>query len=275
MFKRATTMKSSYHSPGSRTHISLNALTVWAIVGYAFLYGPILVLIIFSFNSSDTITGWQGFSVKWYLKIFHEPTVLLALKNSLLIASMTTLVSVIIGTMAALAMQTYQFRGKKIWQGLVYMNLMIPEVVIGIALLMLFVVLRFRFGMRTIMIAHTVYNISLVIMIVRARLHGFDQVLEEVSLDLGANRYQTFWYITLPLIAPGMMSAALLTFTLSVDNFVVTFFTKGPGVITLPLYIYTRIKRGLTPEINAVSTVLLVFTGILILLLSTFGRRDA
>jgi len=250
-------------------------LMTWAILIYGFLYLPVLLLVLFSFNTSTTTALWKGFTLQWYVKMFQNHEVLIALKNSLLIAVISTIIAIVFGTLAALAMHKYVFRGKNVWNGIVTINLIVPEIVAALSLLMLFVFMKIRLNMGTIIIGHTVYSISLVIIIVRARLHGFNQALEEVSLDLGATPVQTFRYVTLPLIMPGIVSAALLCFVLSFDDFVMTFFLQGTGMKTLPVYIYTKIKRGLTPEVNAVSTLLLAFTGIVILMLSLFERRNS
>ncbi len=252
--------------------IERKALITWAILMYAFLYLPILTLIIFSFNNSRTGVVWKGFTFNWYFKLFQDSSIAIALKNSLIIAMVTTIVSTIIGTMAALAMHKYHFRGKIIWNGLVYMPVIIPEIVVGVSLLSFFAFLKIALGIGTITIAHIAFCISYVIIVVRTRLCGFDQSLEEASMDLGANKYKTFFYVTLPLIAPGIISAALLCFTLSIDDFVITFFTQGPNSTTLPVKIYSMVKFGVTPVINAISTLFLIVTAIAIVLLTKLEK---
>lgn len=246
---------------------------IWAILMYGFLYLPILMLIILSFNASRTGVVWKGFTLSWYLKLSQDSSVVIALKNSLIIAVMTTLVSTIIGTMAALAMHKYRFRGKTIWNGLVYMPVIIPEIVVGVSLLSFFAFLKIALGIGTITIAHIAFCLSYVIIVVRARLHGFDQSLEEASMDLGANKYKTFFYVTFPIIAPGIISAALLCFTLSIDDFVITFFTQGPNSTTLPVKIYSMVKFGVTPVINAISTLFLIVTAIAVVLLTQLEKE--
>jgi spermidine/putrescine transport system permease protein len=248
-------------------------LATWAVLMYAFLYLPILTLIVLSFNTSRIGVVWQGFTLKWYIKLFHDASLAIALKNSLIVALVTTAVSTIIGTMAALAMHKYQFRGQLLWNGMIYLPVIIPEIVMGVSLLSFFAFLKIGLGLGTITIAHIAFCISYVIIVVRARLHGFDPSMEEASMDLGANRLQTFFYVTLPIIAPGILSAALLCFTLSIDDFVITFFTQGPNSTTLPVKIYSMLKFGVTPVINAISTLFLVVTAIIIILLTRFERR--
>jgi spermidine/putrescine transport system permease protein len=245
----------------------------WAILMYGFLYLPILTLIIFSFNNSKTGVVWRGFTLDWYLKLFQDTSLAIALENSLIIAVITTVVSTIIGTMAALAMHKYHFRWKMLWNGIIYMPVIIPEIVVGVSLLSFFALLKIALGIGTITIAHIAFCISYVIIVVRARLHGFDQSLEEASMDLGANRYKTFFYVTLPIIAPGIISSALLCFTLSIDDFVITFFTQGPNSTTLPVKIYSMVKFGVSPVVNAISTLFLIVTAIAVVLITRLEKE--
>jgi spermidine/putrescine transport system permease protein len=240
---------------------------------YAFLYLPIVTLMVFSFNNSRAGVVWKGFTLNWYRKLFQDTSIMLALENSMFIAVMTTVIATVIGTMAALAMHKYQFRGKLVWNSLIYMPVIIPEIVMGVSLLAFFAFLKITLGIATITIAHIAFCVSYVIIVVRARLHGFDRSLEEASMDLGANRFQTFFHVTLPLIAPGVISGALLCFTLSLDDFVITFFTQGPSSTTLPVKIYSMVKFGITPVINAVSTLLLIVTAIAVILLTKFEQE--
>lgn len=251
-----------------------NALTSWAVLMYAFLYLPIVVLVVFSFNASRSGVVWRGFTFEWYRRLLQDASLALALQNSLIIAVATTGVSTVIGTLAALAMQKYRFRGRLVWNSLVYMPVIIPEIVVGVSLLSLFALLKIALGLGTITIAHIAFCTSYVIIVVRARLEGFDTSLEEASMDLGANKYQTFFYVTLPIIAPGIVSAALLCFTLSIDDFVITFFTQGPNSTTLPVKIYSMLKFGVTPVVNAISTLFLVVTALAVTLLTKLQRGD-
>jgi spermidine/putrescine transport system permease protein len=257
----------------TESNIQRRALTTWAVLMYAFLYLPILTLIIFSFNNSRVGVVWKGVTFNWYRKLFQDTSIMIALENSLIIAVATTVVATVIGTMAALAMHKYHFRGKLLWNSLVYMPVIIPEIVVGVSLLSFFAFLKIALGIGTITIAHIAFCVSYVVIVVRARLHGFDQSLEEASMDLGANKYKTFFYVTLPLIAPGIISAALLCFTLSIDDFVITFFTQGPNSTTLPVKIYSMVKFGVTPVINAVSTLFLIVTAIAVILLTKFEKE--
>ncbi len=248
-------------------------LMLWAMLMYCFLYLPIVILIVFSFNSAKSGIVWKGFTFNWFIKLFHDQSIMLALKNSLEIAFLTTAGSTIIGTMAALAMHKYLFRGKTAFKGIVYMPVIIPEIVVGVSLLSFFALLRISLGVATITIAHIAFCLSYVIIIVQARLHGFDRSLEEASMDLGANRYKTFFYITLPVIAPGIISAALLCFTLSIDDFVITFFTQGPNSTTLPVKIYSMVKFGVSPVVNAISTIFLLVTTVAVMLAARLERK--
>jgi len=242
------------------------------ILGYVFLYTPILILIIFSFNSSRFVSDWEGFSFRWYGELFRDAAMMAALKNSLIVAVISTLISTVFGTMAALVMERYQFGGRLAMDALLYLPIIIPEIAMAVMLLLFFVAARITLSLGTVIIAHVAFSTSFVTVVVRARLVGFDRRLEEAAQDLGANELQTFWHVTLPLLMPGILGGALLAFTLSLDDFVITFFTAGVGATTLPLRIYSMVKLGITPEINAVST-LLVVASMGLLLVSVFLQR--
>jgi len=248
-------------------------LATWVIVIYAFLYLPIVTLIVFSFNDSKSGIVWKGGTLRWYVKLFQDASIGAALRNSVIIALLTTLVSTVIGTMAALAMHKYRFRGKVIWNGIIYIPVIIPEIVVGVSLLSFFAILQIRLGLGTITVAHIAFCISYVIIVVQTRLHGFDRSLEEASMDLGAGRYKTFLYVTLPIIAPGIVSSALLCFTLSIDDFVITFFTQGPNSTTLPVKIYSMVKFGVSPMVNALSTLFLIVTTVAVVLISKLEKE--
>lgn len=240
---------------------------------FLFLYIPIFVVIVFSFNSGDQISVWEGFSFTWYAKLFKNPDVWRACKNSLIIAGVATVISTIIGTTAALAIEKYRFSFRKTIIRSLFLPLIIPDIVLAIALLTYYVLIRYPLGLTSVIFAHVVFNIAYVTIVVRARLEGYDSTVEEAALDLGANEWQTFWRITFPLIAPGIIGGALLAFTLSIDDFVITFFTAGVGYTTLSVHIYSSIKFGITPELNAISTMLLVNSIVLILLFLWFRGR--
>lgn len=247
-------------------------LRLVAFLTYAYIYLPILILIIFSFNSQKINVRWEGFTLHWYGVLFQDSDVLLALRNTLIIAFVSTIISTIIGTMAALALQRYRFPGYTISESTLYIPVIIPEVVMGIGLLAFFVQLGFKLGLGTITLAHIAFNIPFVALVVRARLHGFDKSIEEASMDLGANELVTFWRVTLPTIMPGVMAGALLAFTLSLDDYVITYFTAGPGSTTLPLRVFSMVRFAVTPEVNALST-LWVLSVFMILLVGQVVQR--
>ena len=240
------------------------ALLLFAALIYVFLYAPILVLVFFSFNSTRSTQVWTGFSTKWYGELLRDETVLVAFKTSMIVGITATAIATVIGTLTALALTRYRFRGKAVADSAIYAATVMPEIVVGVSLLVFFVAIHFALGITTIIIAHVAFTISFVTIVVRARLSGMDRSVEEAAQDLGANPVETFLRVTLPLILPGVMAGALLAFTLSLDDFVITFFVAGVGSSTLPLKIYSMIKFGVSPVINALSTVMLVATMVLI-----------
>ncbi|MFL6214248.1 MAG: extracellular solute-binding protein [Blastocatellia bacterium] len=231
---------------------------------YLFLYAPILILISLSFNSSRFTTIWRGFTWRWYQLAWHDTELIAALRMSLIVGLLTTLIATTIGTAAALALARYRVRLRRAAEGMVFLPVIIPEIVIGFATAALFGAVGVAFGLSTIIAAHVAFSISYVVFIVRARVAVSNRALEEAAMDLGATPWQTFVKVTLPLILPAIISAALLVFTLSLDDYVITSFVAGPGAATLPLKIYSMVKTGVTPEINAISTVLLVVTIMLV-----------
>ena len=239
-----------------------------------FLYIPIIVVVVFSFNSGDQIAVWEGFSLSWYQKLFTNSKAWRACKNSLIIAGVSTLISTIIGTAAALAIHKYLFRLRTTLTRILYLPLIIPDIVLAIALLTYYSQIKFPLKLTSVIVAHIVFCIAYVTIVVQARLQGYDDTIEEAALDLGANKFQTFWRVTLPLISPGIIGGALLAFTLSIDDFVITFFTAGVGYTTLSVYIHSSIKFGMTPELNAISTILLVNSIGFILLFLWFRSRN-
>lgn len=232
---------------------------------YVFLYAPIVALVIFSFNSSRFSTIWQGFTWRWYALAWQDAELIASLRISLIVGFITTLLATVVGTAAAIALARYRVKFKRAAEGLIFLPVIIPEIVLGFATAGLFGLLGVAFGLSTIIAAHVAFSISYVVFIVRAKLVNLDPSLEEAALDLGATRWQTFLRVTLPLILPAVISAALLVFTLSLDDYVIASFVAGPGSATLPLKIYSMVKTGVTPEINAISSVLLVVTIILVL----------
>ncbi len=257
----------------NQSRLSRSFLVSESFLVYAFLYAPIIILVIYSFNSSR-YSVWEGFSLQWYKSLFHNQLILRALRNSLIVAVASTIFSAIIGTLAALGMQRFEFRGKKGMEALFYLPVIIPEIVMAASLVIFFGFVKMTLGMNTIILAHVAFCVSYVVIVVRARLEGFDRTLEEAAMDLGANEIQTFFRVTLPLIAPGILSGALLAFTLSIDDYIITSFVAGVGSTTLPLQIYSMVKTKVTPEINAVSTLLLIPTILLIILSDRLQRGE-
>ena len=239
-------------------------LLLFSISIYVFLYAPILVLVLFSFNSTRSVQTWTGFSTQWYRELLREDTVLAAFKTSMIVGVTATAIATVIGTLTALALTRHRFRGKTFADSSIYAATVMPEVVVGVSLLTFFAAAQVELGITTIIIAHVAFTISFVTIVVRARLSGMDLSLEEAAQDLGANPVTTFLRVTLPLILPGVMAGALLAFTLSFDDFVITFFVNGVGSSTLPIKIWSMIRQGVSPVINALSTVVLVTTVILI-----------
>jgi spermidine/putrescine transport system permease protein len=241
------------------------ALWAAAAAGYAFLYVPLIIVVIYSFNNSRLNAEWVGFTLDWYDKLFHNQEMLAAAGNSLIIALVASLVSTVLGTMAGVAMYRYKTRLLPI---LVLTPIAIPEILMGVSLLIFFVLLNFTLGLVSVALAHIAFCIGFVAIVVRARLAGMDESLTEAARDCGATPWQAFRHVTLPLIMPGVIAGALMAFTLSIDDFVITFFTAGAGTVTLPLQIYSMIKIAVTPEVNAVSTLLMLLTLALIIIAS-------
>jgi spermidine/putrescine transport system permease protein len=271
-------------------------LTGVAFLVYLFLYAPILVLIVYAFNASRTNVVFtrvvnQGpcGPFYWFCVLARNRDVLNAAKNTLTVAVVSTIASTIIGTMAALALQRYAFPAKTFSEVSLYIPIVIPEIVMGIGVLVLFSATfnvinralglagdqRLSLGLGTVIVSHIAFSIPFVALVVRARLQGFDKSIEEAAMDLGANEWVTFWRVTLPVIAPGVLSGAMLAFTLSLDDFVITFFATGPGATTLPLYIFGLLRNAVTPEINALSAVWITTVLAVLLLSQQLQRREA
>ncbi len=231
--------------------------------GYAFLYVPLIIVIVYSFNDSRLNAEWVGFTLDWYDKLFHNEDMLAAAGNSLIIALVASLVSTVLGTMAGVAMYRYPSR---LLQLLVLTPIAIPEILMGVSLLIFFVLLNITLGLASVALAHIAFCVGFVAIVVRARLAGMDESLTEAARDCGATPWNAFRHVTLPLIMPGVIAGALMAFTLSIDDFVITFFTAGAGTVTLPLQIYSMIKIAVTPEVNAISTLLMLLTLALIVI---------
>jgi len=276
---------------------------------YVFLYAPILVLILFSFNASRANITFEGFipafsdrvvmdgslvksspcgPFHWFCELSKNKDVAEAAGNTLTIAFISTIISTIIGTMAALSLQRYEFKLKPFSQLSLYIPIVIPEIVMGIGILTLFTQLfgvlngalgltgdsRLSMGLGTVIVSHIAFSVPFVTLVVQARLQGFDKSYEEAAMDLGANEWTTFRRVTFPMILPGILSGGLLAFTLSLDDFVITFFTNGPGSTTLPIYVYGLLRRIITPQVNALSTVWILTVFSVVLLLQILQNRE-
>ena len=244
--------------------------------GFAFLYVPIALVVLYSFNASRLVTVWGGFSTQWYVSLFANEPLLQAASISFRVALASAALSTVLGTCAAFALHRFgRFPARTLFMGMLYAPLVMPEVIIGLALLLLFVGLGIDRGFWTIVIGHTTLGLCFVAVVVQARLSGFDRSLEEAAQDLGASPACTFRAITLPLIAPAMAAGFLLAFTISLDDFVIASFTSGPGSTTLPMRIYSQVRLGLTPEINAISTLLIGIVGLSLLAATAINRLKA
>jgi spermidine/putrescine transport system permease protein len=240
-------------------------LWVTGFLVYAFLYAPLVVVVAYSFNDSRLNAEWVGFTLAWYFKLFRNDEMLTAARNSLIIGLVASAVSTVLGTMAGYALYRYRTRVLPL---LVLAPIAIPEILMGVSLLLFFVLVGITLGMVSIILSHIAFCVGFVAIVVRARLAGMDESLTEAARDLGATPWQAFRLVTLPLMMPGVIAGALMAFTLSIDDFVITFFTAGVGASTLPLQIYTMVKISVTPEVNAVSTLLMLLTLALILIAS-------
>lgn len=237
-------------------------IITWIVI--VFLYLPIIVLAINSFNEARFGGEWTGFSLKWYGRLLQETAMWNALKNSFIIAGSATIASTILGTLAAFSLYRYQTKLQKVHYGLIYTPLVIPDILMGIGLLLFFVALNIKLGLFTVFIAHTTFCVSYVTMVILARLQHFDYSVIEAAQDLGASPWIVFKRVIIPLLMPGIVAGGLLAFTLSIDDFVITYFVLGQGASTLPVYIYSMIKFGSTPIINALSVILLLLTFIIV-----------
>lgn len=264
----------------SKTILGLNAVIV-----YVFFYAPIALLVFFSFSDDNLVGRWGGFTLRWYEAFAQNDEVQGALSVSVRVALISTLVSVVLGTMAALSLERYRFRGNRFFDALLYLPVIVPDVTMAVMMLLFFAASRdlldalfgfsFAKGVATVTLSHIAFSISFVSIVVRARVAGMSQLLEEAAQDLYASRFQAFRFVTLPLILPGVIGGALLSLTLSLDDVVITQFASGPGSTTLPVYVFGLIRRGVTPLINAVSVVMLAISiGLVLLSLLTQRARE-
>ncbi len=250
-------------------------LQVNAYLLLAFLYLPIIILLIYSFNASKRGAVWTGFTFHWYKVLFHDRAIGQAVQITLWVGFWSTVISTAFGTLAALALERFpRFRGRLPFDAVLYLPIIIPDIVMAISTLLFFVVLGMPLSRYTILIAHVAFNISYVAVVVRARLADMDATLEEAAMDLGADEWRTFRFITLPLLMPGIIAGALMAFTLSLDDFVITFFVSGPGSTTLPVRVYSMIRLGVTPEVNAISALMLLGSVSLLLISLALQKRE-
>lgn len=242
---------------------------------YAFLHIPLVALVLFSFNRSRLSAEWTGFTLDWFSRLATRPDITRAFKLSLQVATISTILATILGTLMALALGRLVTRRRRLAEALLYLPIVTPEIVAGISLLILFTAVGVKLGIGTVIIAHTALSLPFVAVVVLARLAGMDRVLEEAALSLGADELATFRRVTLPQLWPGVLAGALLAFTLSFDDFVITFFVAGVGSTTLPLVVYSMVRRSVEPSINAISTLMLVGTTVLVYVADrlTRGRR--
>jgi spermidine/putrescine transport system permease protein len=270
----------------------------WTGVVFAFLYIPIVLLVVFSFNASRLNIRWEGFTLDWYRKLADDTVLVQALKNSLIIASTTTVLAVVLGTVGAWLLYRYRFPLRRLFNTLIFIPMVIPEIIMGISLLILFSIvtrqleswqalenvpewfsdLSFGPGFITVVIAHVTFCFPFVLVAVQARLSGVDPSLEEAAMDLGATPLKAFWHVMVPYMLPAIISGALMAFTLSMDEIIVTYFTAGPDSQTLPLRIFGRVKKGLDPSLNAISTIFILVTATLVVVsewLRRYGQATA
>ncbi len=244
-------------------------------LGFAFLYVPIVLLILYSFNDSRLVTVWGGFSTRWYVSLFSNRQLLDAAWVTLRVALATATIATVLGTCAALALARMgRFRGRTLFAGMVYAPLVMPEVITGLSLLLLFVAIGLERGFWTVTLAHITFTMCFVAVVVQSRLMTFDRSLEEAAMDLGATPARTFFSITLPIIFPAVAAGFMLAFTLSLDDLVIASFTSGPGATTLPMRIYSQVRLGVTPEINAVCALFIGAVTIIVLAVSIVTKRQ-
>ncbi len=244
------------------------------VLGFAFLYLPIVILVVFSFNESRLVTVWAGFSTKWYASLMQNQGLLDAAWVTARVGVLSATFATVLGTLAALALTRYtRFRGRVLFSGMVFAPLVMPEVITGLSLLLLFVAVGLDRGFVTVTLAHITFTMCFVAVVVQSRLMTFDRSLEEAAMDLGATPVKTFFQVTLPVILPAIISGWMLAFTLSLDDLVIASFTSGPGATTLPMKIYSQVRLGVTPEINAACTILIGIVAVGVLVASVVNKR--
>jgi spermidine/putrescine transport system permease protein len=247
----------------------------WTAGVFAFLYIPILLLVVYSFNDSKLNLQWVGFTTKWYGLLLQNEVLIRAFQNSLIVACVTTVLSVVIGTSAAWLLYRYRFPAQQTLGLLIFIPMVMPEVLMGVSLLVLFVNLGLPLGYTTLIIAHTTFCFPFVLVGVQARLQGIDPALEEAALDLGATPLKAFWLVIVPYLMPAIIAGALMAFTLSFDEYIVTIFTSGADSQTLPLKVYGMVRVGLNPQLNALSTLFIGATALLVIASQIFSRKKS
>jgi spermidine/putrescine transport system permease protein len=240
-----------------RKKIKSLSSSIFSALVYSYIYIPVVILIIFSFNDQKANTNWVGFTTEWYGKLFRDTELLSIFGNTLIIAISSTILAVIIGTIGAVGLTRFNFKGKSVINNALYVPIVIPEIVLAVALLSIFGAISFPLGMLTLILGHTTLTVPFVIITIKSRLSGFDQSVEEASMDLGANRRTTFLKVTLPMIMPGVMSGGFLAFTLSLDDLIISNFIAGTKCMTFPVKVYSMVKSGVSPEINALTTIII------------------
>jgi spermidine/putrescine transport system permease protein len=238
---------------------------------YLFLHAPMLVLVVFSFNADKYASHWTGFTLHWYERLLERDEILDGLVNSLIVGGLSTIGATILGTLMALALARHEFRGRRLFEALLYVPIVTPEIIVGISLLILFVLVKMPLGLGSITIAHIAFNISYVAVVVHARLQGMDRNLEEAAMILGADEITAFWRVTVPGMWPGILSGAMLAFIMSFDDYVITSFVRGE-VATLPTVVYAMVRKNVEPSINAISTIILVVTTVLVIAADRLGK---
>jgi spermidine/putrescine transport system permease protein len=231
--------------------------SAFSMLVYSYIYIPVVILIVFSFNNEKANTHWVGFTTEWYIKLFHDTELLGIFGNTLIVAVISTILSVVIGTIGAVGLARFKFKGKSIINNALYVPIVIPEIVLAVALLSIFSAISFPLGILTLILGHTTLTVPFVIITIKSRLSGFDQSVEEASMDLGADRRTTFLKVTLPMIMPGVISGGFLAFTLSLDDLIISNFIAGTKTITFPVKVYSMVKSGVSPEVNALTTIII------------------
>ena len=249
-------------------------LGAWTGVVMLFFYLPIAVLVLFSFNQSKLNIVWTGFTLDWYASLWSDTVLVRALQNSLIVALFTTLISLLLGTAGAWLLYRYRYRAANLLETLSFLPMIVPEVILGVSLLILFVTIGMQLGYTTIVISHVTFCFPFVMAAIQARLAGLDPSLEEAALDLGATPMQAFTKVLVPYLMPAIVSGGLMAFTLSLDELIVTYFTASAGTRTLPLEIFGRVKKGLDPTLNAISTVFILSTIVLVVVTELLKKRE-